>query len=172
MSLSLRIIAESDAEALCELLQANKEHLQPWEPLREPAFFSERGQRELIRQSLRAHELGAQYPFVIVGENGELLGRLNLNSVIRGALQSCAISYWVRADRLRRGYASQAVHQAVRFAFDVLGLHRVQAETLPENLASQAVLKRAGFTLYGVTPQYLKINGMWRDHLMFHILSQ
>ncbi|UUT35007.1 GNAT family N-acetyltransferase [Microbacterium elymi] len=58
----------------------------------------------------------------------------------------------------------------VAYAFGQLGLHRIQAETVPENTASQKVLQRNGFTQYGLAPRYLKIDGQWRDHVMFQLL--
>ena len=59
----------------------------------------------------------------------------------------------------------------MRIAFEDLGLHRVQAETLPHNLASQHILERTGFRQYGMSPQYLKIAGRWQDHMMFQRLN-
>ncbi|WP_206360627.1 GNAT family N-acetyltransferase, partial [Pseudomonas viridiflava] len=63
------------------------------------------------------------------------------------------------------------VRAAADHAFDVLRLHRVQAETLPENVGSQRALESAGFTRYGFAPEYIKINGVWRDHVMFQLLA-
>jgi [ribosomal protein S5]-alanine N-acetyltransferase len=107
---------------------------------------------------------------VIESGDGELLGRITLSGITRGALQSCAMGYWIRADRLRRGHASRAVRAATDHAFDVLRLHRVQAETLPENVGSQRALQAAGFTRYGLAPEYIEIDGVWRDHVMFQLL--
>ncbi|MFJ4296180.1 GNAT family N-acetyltransferase [Curtobacterium sp. NPDC089689] len=81
------------------------------------------------------------------------------------------MGYWVRGDRLRRGHATTAVRLAVAHAFGRLGLHRVQAETLPENVASQRVLERNGFVRFGTAPEYLRIAGEWRDHVMFQVLA-
>jgi RimJ/RimL family protein N-acetyltransferase len=86
-------------------------------------------------------------------------------------LQSCAIGYWVSAQHEGRGVATEAVAQVVDFAFNDLSVHPVQAETLPENVGSRIVLERNGFELFGLAPKYLKINGEWRDHLMFQLLN-
>lgn len=69
------------------------------------------------------------------------------------------------------GHATRAATLAIGFAFSQLGLHRVQAETLPENAPSRAVLRRNAFVQYGLAPQYLSIDGQWRDHLMFQRLA-
>lgn len=166
---SLRILELGDAAQLTTLLRENREHLQPWEPTRTDSFFTEDEQERRARGALASMETGSSVPFVITAD-AELLGALTLNGIVRGAFQSCAISYWIRADRLREGHATRAVGLATAYAFERLGLHRVQAETVPENLASQAVLRKNGFTPFGVAPKYLKINGRWRDHHLFQLL--
>jgi [ribosomal protein S5]-alanine N-acetyltransferase len=56
-------------------------------------------------------------------------------------------------------------------SFTTQGLHRLEAATLVDNLASQAVLRRTGFTLIGLASRYLRIAGRWRDHLLFQRLA-
>jgi len=71
----------------------------------------------------------------------------------------------------RRGVATAAVGLMVRTAFADLRLHRVQAETMVHNHASQRVLERNGFVRYGLAPAYLKIAGRWQDHVMFQVIN-
>jgi len=168
MATRLRPLRLEDVPALATVVRASADHLKPWEPARRPEHFTEVGQRALVTRLVGTE---TTVPFVIEAADGELLGRLTLSGVTRGALQSCSVGYWIRADRLRRGHATRAVRAGLDHAFDVLGLHRVQAETLPENTASQRVLERAGFTRYGVVPEYLRIDGVWRDHVMFQALA-
>ncbi len=168
----IRLIRPEDAAELTRIISQSADHLRPWEPHRDFSFYTQSRQLELIEAALASAESGTTVPFVIESYEGEILGRLTLSGVTRGALQSCALSYWVRADRLRRGHASRAVMLAVVHAFERLELHRIQAETLPENVASQTVLRAAGFSLFGFAPQYLRIDGVWRDHLMFQLLNR
>jgi ribosomal-protein-alanine N-acetyltransferase len=167
----LRRIELSDAAELAAIVTASADHLRPFEPTRPEAYFTEAGQRAIIGGLLAAAQTGGSVPFVVTGDGGELLGRITLSGVTRGALQSCALGYWIRADRTRQGHATRAVGLAVRHAFGELGLHRVQAETLPENTASQRALERNGFERYGLAPQYIRIAGRWRDHVMFQLLA-
>jgi ribosomal-protein-alanine N-acetyltransferase len=85
-----------------------------------------------------------------------------------GAFQFAAMGYWVGQDSNGRGLATRAAQAAVDQAFTTLGLHRVQTETALHNVASQKVLRRAGFTPYAVAPDYLRIAGRWQDHLLFN----
>ncbi|PCN48551.1 alanine acetyltransferase [Curtobacterium sp. 'Ferrero'] len=166
----LRPIEPGDAPDLAALVTANAEHLRPWEPQRPDSWFTVAGQLDTITQLRAAERRGTGQSFVI-DSDGEIVGRITLSGITRGALQSCALGYWVRADRQGRGHATEAVRLAVSHAFDRLGLHRVQAETLPENHRSQRVLERNGFVRYGVAPEYLQIAGQWRDHVMFQVVA-
>lgn len=51
-----------------------------------------------------------------------------------------------------------------------LGLHRVEASTLTHNLASQSVLRKAGFEQIGMAPRYLEIEGRWQDHNLYQVI--
>ncbi len=110
-------------------------------------------------------------PWVIVNDDGAIAGRLTLSGIVRGPFQSCSVGYWLAEDQTGEGLATEAVRAAVEFAFTQLELHRVQAETLVQNVASQRVLARTGFDQYGLAPRYLNIAGRWQDHLMFQRLN-
>jgi len=108
---------------------------------------------------------------VILDDSGRVIGRVSLNGIVRGAFQSCALSYWVSAGHNGRGFATKAVCALVRVAFEELRLHRVQAETLLHNAGSQRVLERNGFVRYGMAPEYLNIAGRWQDHAMYQMVK-
>jgi ribosomal-protein-alanine N-acetyltransferase len=122
--------------------------------------------------------LGVQYAFFAfpVETNGapqpaQVLGRVTLSNVQRGAFQCAYLGYWVDVEHCGQGLAGELVARVVRFAFDDLGLHRVQAAVMPENSASQRVLRRLGFRLEGRATRYLEIAGAWRDHDIFALLA-
>lgn len=167
----IRLVELADAAEIAAVVSASAGHLRPWEPTRPAAYFTEVGQRATLGGALASAATGSSVPFTIVGDDDEVLGRITLSGVTRGALQSCALGYWIRADRTREGHATRAVGLAVEHAFRELGLHRVQAETLPENVASQRALERNGFERYGFAPRYIQIAGEWRDHVMFQVLA-
>ena len=120
-------------------------------------------------EGLQAAENGTALPMVIADGAGNLVGTLNINSIIRGAFQSASIGYWVSQNRNGAGFASAAVAAAKRIASDQLGLHRLQAETLIDNEASQRVLIKNGFVQYGQAPEYLKIAGRWQENRLFPV---
>lgn len=171
MDVALRLVTEDDAEALTALLIRSREHLRPWEPARDDAFFTGGVQREFIAGALDQHAAGTALPLVITAR-GAPVGRLTVNGVVRGALQSASLGYWVDAEHCGRGVATAAVAVAVRLAFGEMGLHRLQADTLLHNTASQRVLARNGFTRIGTAPRYLKIDGRWQDCHLHQLLDE
>jgi [ribosomal protein S5]-alanine N-acetyltransferase len=94
-----------------------------------------------------------------------------VTNVARGPFSSGALGYWVAADQAGRGVGTYAVRAVVDDCFTTHGLHRLEAATLVDNLASQALLGRTGFAVIGRAPRYLRIAGQWRDHLLFQRLA-
>ncbi len=166
-----RLLAVHDAEAMSSLLRRNRAFLAPWQPLRPERFFTDEGQQEATENALRQHARGTSVPLVIVDRLAEVVGTITLQSVIRGAFQSCSVGYWLSEHAQGQGLATTALREGVHMAFAELGLHRVQAETLPSNTASQRVLERVGFVHYGSANAYMKIAGDWQDHHLYQLLT-
>lgn len=170
MPVTLRTPRPDDAEALRALVADNRDFFRTGEPRRPEEFYTLAGQTEVIRSSAAASEAGTARMFLIE-DDGEVVGRANLNSIIRGALQSAAVGYVVAREHTGRGVATAALRLLVRHAFDDLGLHRLQGETLVDNAASQGVLRACGFERYGTAPDYLRIDGRWRTCALFQLLD-
>jgi ribosomal-protein-alanine N-acetyltransferase len=166
-----RIASVHDAPALAAQLLANRAFLAQWEPARHDDYFTEKAQRTVLENALQSHARGEMVPLMIVDERDQLVGRINLNGITRGAFQSASIGYWVSQSHNGRGLASAAVAETIGVAFTALGLHRLQGETLLHNTASQRVLARNGFRPFAVAPSYLKIAGEWQDHILYQLLA-
>lgn len=168
--ISLRPLESDDVDALNGLVVRNREFLAPFEPARDEEFYTARFRAGEVARLLAAADAGTTLPFVILLD-GTLVGRITLNNVVRGALQSAAVGYWVDQAANGRGVASAAVAEVARIAFGELDLHRLEAGTLLHNHASQRVLAKNGFVQYGVAPRYLRLAGQWQDHVLFQRLA-
>lgn len=167
---SLRVVTLDDVPNLTDLLAESRSYLQPFEPRRIDSYFDRKYQSEVIRTKLLAYESGRGVPFLIV--DGEtILGQLTLSGVEMGALKSAFIGYWVAQGFTDHDVATTAVRLARDYAFDELGLHRLQAATTVENIPSQKVLAKVGFARIGYAPHYMEINGMWRDHILYQLIN-
>ena len=106
---------------------------------------------------------------VALAPDGAVVGRANIQNIVRGAMWGGVVGYWVDVDHTRRGLATAAVEflesEALR-----LDLHRLEAGTMVENVASQGVLRARGFEQFGLVSKFLHLNGAWRDHVLFQKL--
>jgi ribosomal-protein-alanine N-acetyltransferase len=170
-AVTTRLVSLDDVPELTALAIANKSYLAPWQPSAADATFTEPGQVDNVNAALSAYEQGHMVPQVIIGRAGAIVGRINLNSIIRGAFQSASVGYWVSEKATGRGVATAAVAAIVGLAFGEAGLHRLQGETLAHNTASRRVLERNGFVEYGEAPEYLRIAGHWQDHVLYQLIN-
>jgi [ribosomal protein S5]-alanine N-acetyltransferase len=171
LDVTVRIVRPDDAVVLSRLETDNREYMLSGGPLRSEEYISVEGQQDLIAQQLEGHRAGACVPFVIEAD-GEQVGRITLVGILRGALQSGSVGYWVAEPMAGRGIASRALGLVIEHAFTDLGLHRIQAETTLTNHASAHILTKAGFEQFGLARDYLRIGGRWLDHRMFQLLNE
>lgn len=97
-------------------------------------------------------------------EDGAIAGVYTLSQIVRRLFQSAYMGYYAERPFDGQGYMAEGLQLVLRYTFIAMKLHRVEANIQPENVASIALVKRAGFRLEGFSPRYLKISGRWRDH--------
>tara|TARA_R110002073_G_scaffold306640_1_gene475963 strand:- start:1790 stop:2368 length:579 start_codon:yes stop_codon:yes gene_type:complete len=161
-----------DYESWAKLRGASRSHTEPWEP----AWTADELSRSAFKRRLERYQIdrqsGAGYPFFVFrSRDNVLLGACNLNNVRRGVQQSADIGYWIGTPYIRQGHTRMAVRRIMAFAFDTLGLHRVEAACRPENKASRKLLKSVGFQFEGRARAFLNIAGEWHDHDRFALLN-
>jgi len=105
-------------------------------------------------------------------EDNAIVGSINLSQIFFGGFRNAYLGYYVGAEYSGRGYMTEAFQLMLRYAFESLKLHRIEANIQPENLASIALVKRAGFVREGYSRRYLKISGRWRDHERWAIIAE
>lgn len=166
----IRLVTPGDAAAVTALVAANRQFLAPWDPVRDETWFREPAQRRGIEVLLSQYGAGTAAPYVIV-DGGEVVGRITITNIVRGPFRSGSLGYWVAEAHNGRGLASAAVAEVAGCAFGDLGLHRLQADTLVHNRASQRVLTRNGFERIGTAPRYLCIEGRWQDCHLYQLID-
>lgn len=157
--------------AWAQVREASRTFLQPWEPL----WGADDLTRESFRARLRRYDddarAGRSFPFFVFRSSDDaLVGGATLSRVHRGVALSCTLGYWIGAPYQRQGHTLAAVRALTGFAFRDLDLHRIEAACVPDNAPSRALLLKAGFEQEGFAKSYLKINGVWRDHLLFGLV--
>lgn len=168
----LRPPKTSDYGEWSALRRASREFLQPWEPTWPADELSPLAWRRRLAAYHRELDLGLGFAFFVFGKvDDALVGGVTLSNVRRGVALMGSIGYWVGQPYARRGYTLDAVRAVSTFAFGRLGLHRLEAACVPENEPSKSLLQKAGFKPEGKAAAYLKINGVWRDHLTFGLVA-
>ncbi len=105
-------------------------------------------------------------------EDGAIVGLVNLNEIVRGALQGAYMGFFAHPDHAGEGYMTEAVSLVLDYAFRTLRLHRIEANIQPANRRSIALARRCGFRNEGLSRRYLRIGGRWRDHQRWAILAE
>jgi ribosomal-protein-alanine N-acetyltransferase len=155
-----------------ELRAASRSFLQPWEPTWPADDLSRAAFRRRLMAYARDRDVGAAYAFFVIrSEDDALTGGITLSNVRRGVAQMGSIGYWCGRPFTRQGHTLAAVRALSEFAFRTLALHRLEAACIPDNAASRSLLVKAGFEEEGFAKAYLKINGVWRDHVLFGQVS-
>ncbi len=169
----LRAPEARDYAEWSELREKSRAFLTPWEPTWAIDELSRGSFRyKLRRYAEDARDDKAYAFFVFREEDGALVGGVTLSNVRRGVAQAASLGYWSGEPFAGKGYMTAAVKALLRFAFEELELHRIEAACQPENAASRAVLTKAGFAQEGQARAYLKINGQWRDHVLFGRINE
>ncbi len=162
----------ADWSGWARLRAESREFIAPWEPTWPADALSQAAFRRRLRRYARDARDDLGYAFLIFRrDDDQIAGGITLSNVRRGVTQCCSTGYWIGQAQARRGYMRDALSTMIPWVFDDLGLHRLEAACLPENEPSRTLLAQCGFTEEGYARQYLRINGAWRDHMLFALLQ-
>ena len=170
--LYLRPATSTDFSSWSRIRAASRTFLEPWEPTWPDDDLTQAAFRRRLRRQDEDIARDEAYAFLIFDQTSdEMVGGITLGGIRRGVSQSGTLGYWMGAPHAGKGRMTRAVAVAVEFAFAKLRLHRVEAACIPDNAPSIALLERNGFQREGYARGYLKIDGAWRDHVLFALVE-
>ncbi|GJQ30484.1 MAG: GCN5 family N-acetyltransferase [Phycisphaerae bacterium] len=160
----LRHPTGADRAAWVRLRDDSEAFLRPWEPT--PPGIEEMLPSDVAfgRLMTTCDTRESQRYVICLREDGRIAGQISLNHIVRGPMQGATAGYWIGEAFSRQGYMREGLGLALRQAFEGLKLHRVEANIIPRNAASKALVKSLGFRFEGLAKRYLRINGAWEDH--------
>ncbi|UPA25180.1 MULTISPECIES: GNAT family N-acetyltransferase [Shinella] len=168
----LRLPRFHDYRQWYALRSESRAFLEPWEPTWRGDELTESAFRARVIRNEQEFSSGQAVPLLVFSrEDNALLGGLTVGYIRRGAAQCCMIGYWMGARHAGKGHMFGALKLAIPYIFSSLQLHRIEAACIPDNTRSIRLLEKAGFQREGYLREYLKINGQWRDHVMFSLLA-
>lgn len=161
------------AQQVTEYFIRNKEFLKTTEPLRDDEFYTFEFQRnELESDEKNCENLSGVKFWITQKGSDKVIGMVALNGIMMGAFQSCFLAYRLDEDELNKGFMTEAVRKGIEIAFNEVGLHRIEANIMPRNRASLRVAEKLNFNNEGLASKYLKINGIWEDHIHMVLLNE
>ena len=170
--LYLRPATPGDFSSWTRLRATSRAFLEPWEPTWPDDDLTQAAFRRRLRRQDEDIARDEAYAFLIFDQTSDgLLGGITLGGVRRGVSQSGTLGYWMGAPHAGKKRMTRAVATTAEFAFSKLRLHRVEAACIPDNAPSIALLERNGFQREGYAREYLKIDGAWRDHVLFALVE-
>jgi ribosomal-protein-alanine N-acetyltransferase len=175
-TLQLCPLSRRDQKSWISVRLDNEEWLQPWEAsllARNVVSWADRhtpaAYRYLLGRQRAGAKAGTQLPFGIFIDD-RLVGQINVGEIVRGAMCSGFLGYWIDQRWAGRGVIPVSAALVADHAFREGGLHRIEANVRPENTASLAVMRKVGFTSEGIRRKYLAIDGRWCDHFSWALL--
>lgn len=166
----LRPLVADDFPQWTEVRQRCRSWLLPWEPRKLPNLSDPDTDLKAFQQRCQfmrtEREAGKGYGFGVFA-NGQLIGEMNMSSVMGHPFYSCYVGYWIDQSRAGQNYAPEALAAVLRFGFEECLLYRIQVAIVPTNSASLRVVEKLGIPNEGLARKFLEINGTWEDHRLF-----
>lgn len=170
----LRPLRAQDFPEWREVRLACRDWLERWEPRPEPGSADPVADVDAFRARCaawdRQRQFDAAHGFGLFLREGErLIGEVSLGTLQRGPFQSASIGYWVDERHAGHGYVPEGVAVIIRYGFEELRLHRLEAAIVPRNAASRRVATKLGLREEGTSVRYLQIDGVYEDHVRYAI---
>lgn len=173
MDLILRQISADESHLFQDYLIKNREFLSSWEPVRDDEYFALKSIKTVIEDEITLLQKGIAINYYIFYKGEErIIGKISFSNIIYGPFLSCYLGYKLDKDEVNCGVMTKALGEAVDNLFKEYKLHRIEANILPRNKASIRVVDKLGFVNEGLSKKYLKINGVWEDHIHYVLLNE
>lgn len=171
--LSLKVLDTSSAQMVLDYYLRNRSFLGEWEPVRNEKFYTKAYHEEQLVNDLSLIENKDLLRLWIFNKNDEsrIIGSIGFSNIVRGVFLSCYLGYKLDQDEINQGYMTEAIQKGIDIIFNEYGLHRIEANVMPKNQRSLRVTEKLGFYNEGIAQKYLKINGIWEDHVHMVLLN-
>lgn len=171
--LILKVLDKSHAELVLDYYSRNRVFLEEWEPLKGEEFYTREHHEKQLNDEFNNIEKGNAFRLWIFkkDDQSKIVGSVGFNNIVRGAFLSCHLGYKSDKDEINKGYITEAIQKGIEIMFNEFGLHRIEANIIPRNKRSLRVVEKLGFYNEGFAYKYLRINGVWEDHIHMVLLN-
>ena len=173
--LTLKVLDPAFAPQVLDFFIRNRAFLKEWNPSVGDDFYTLVFQQQKLLNDLAQIEEGRMLRLWLFKREDarfeRAIGSIAFNNIVRGAFQSCHLGYQIDEQEINKGLMTEALRHAIAFIFDEWKLHRIEANVMPRNQRSRRVVEKLGFVEEGLARKYLKINGVWEDHIHYIIFN-
>ncbi len=171
--LILKVLDSSSAQIVLDYYLRNSSFLEEWEPKRSEEFYTKVYHEDQLENDRFLMENKNLLRLWIFKKNDEkrTIGTIGFSNIVWGGFLSCYLGYKLDKDEINQGYMTEAVKKGIDIVFSEYGLHRIEANIIPRNKRSMRVTEKLGFYNEGIAHKYLKINGIWEDHIHMVLLN-
>lgn len=173
--LELKQLSIKDTALVLDYLKFNFSHFKPWIPDYGEDYLTLQYQERLMKayeKKTKSQELVKFWIFEADDfNNSRIIGDITFSNIIWGAMKGCHVGYRMDRDFLNEGYMTEALGKAIEFMFKVYKLHRIEANIMPFNQHSILLIEKVGFVKEGFSPNYLRINGRWENHIRYGLIN-
>lgn len=172
----MKILDTTFAEKVSDFHIRNRDFHEKWDPLRDEKYYTEEYHRKELEDEFQKINDGLMFKVWFFKKEDihckKPLGYISFSNIVRGCFQSCHLGYKTDKNETNKGYTTEALMAGIDFVFRKLKLHRIEANIIPGNVPSFRVVEKLGFCNEGMSKKYLKINGIWQDHVHMVLLNE
>ncbi len=171
--LAIKLAFPGEEEKILMFYEKNKEFLKDYEIEKPDNFYTLDFQHKMLATEIINTLKGVSYRFYIYEKDNfdKIIGTFSLGFITGGCLQNAVLGYKMDKDYTNKGLMTEALKVGIKYAFENLGLHRLEAYVMPKNVCSSAVMTKLGFKNEGICEKYIQINGKWEDHYRYSLIN-
>ncbi len=166
--LIIRLPVIADYENWVILRKKSENFLNQWEPEKDFNYYSKNLFVKRVKWAKKNFDLKiVLHFFLFLRSNYQLVGGITLDNIRYGPFQSATLGYWLGEEFSKKGIMTEGLNSLITYANKTVGISRIEAATLPNNLASRRLLENCNFKYEGVGQYYLQIKGKWQHHILY-----
>ena len=173
--LLIKLLDPTSIPQVIEYFDRNKENFLVSLAEYPPDFFTELFQTEKFWKEFQLLTEGVAVRFYIFYKEDffykKIIGDISISNILRGGFQSCNIGCRIDSDESKKGLMTEAFSEIIKFIFNDMKLHRIEADILPTNIASKRLVEKLGFVQEGISRGFMRLNNKWQDHEKYSLIN-
>lgn len=171
--LLLKTLNKNDAVRVLSFYQDNIALFEPWEPQRDPSFYTLAYQKACLtaESNLMSEGKLIRYWVFLKDQPDDIAGSVCFQNFLNKPYKSCCLGYKFSSRYLHQGYASESIRKCIDIIFNEYHMHRIEAFIMENNEPSLRLIERLSFQFEGLSRSYARVCGIWTDHRRYALIN-